>query len=168
MWVNVGFVGGDDNGLLLGLPDLGSMHCILGALHDSFTGLSGFVFRRKLNRTKTQQGTDKLSKHYRRTVFLWDLVFCTHQQKWSQFYFILSFIRFLKFCTIFHFLLVPPGNILILSPWSLSRALSIRGYTVATDAPASSKPGLIRRRRQNRCMEAIIDFPPRWDIVVRF
>ena len=41
---------------------------IRGAFHDNFQGVSGFGFRRKLASTKTQQGTDKASKHNGRTV----------------------------------------------------------------------------------------------------
>ena len=63
---------------------------VRGAFHDNFPGFSGFGFRRKLARTKTQQGIDKVSKHNRFAVFLRALVFRTHQQKWHQLF--LSFI----------------------------------------------------------------------------
>ena len=43
--------------------------CIRGAFHDKFPGSSGFIFFRKLARTKNQQVTDKASEYNRRTVF---------------------------------------------------------------------------------------------------
>ena len=65
------------------------MNCIRGAFHDKFPGFSGSEFCRKLVRTKTQQGIDKVSKHNRFAVFLRALVFRTHQQKWRQLCFII-------------------------------------------------------------------------------
>ena len=64
-------------------------HSIQGAFHNNFPGFSGFGFRRKLARTKTQQGTDKASEHNGCTIFSWTLFFCTHQQKWRQLCFII-------------------------------------------------------------------------------
>ena len=65
------------------------VYSIRGAFHDNFPGFLCFGFRRKIARTKTQQGTDKASKHNGRTLFSRALVFCTHQQKWRQLSFIL-------------------------------------------------------------------------------
>ena len=45
-----------------------------GEFHDNFPGFLGFEFCRKLAITKTQQGTDKASKHNRSTLFTRDLV----------------------------------------------------------------------------------------------
>ena len=59
---------------------------VQGAFHDNFPGFLSFGFRRKLVHTKNQQVTDKVSKHNGRTVFLWDFVFHTHQQKCPLFY----------------------------------------------------------------------------------
>ena len=55
----------------------------------SFPEFSVFVFCRKLVRTKTQQGTKKVSEHNRRAVFSRVLIFRTHQQKWRHLCFIL-------------------------------------------------------------------------------
>ena len=54
---------------------------IRGAFHDNFPGFSGFGFRRKLARTKTQQGTDKASEQYFRG--LWSCL-RADQQEWCQ------------------------------------------------------------------------------------
>ena len=51
---------------------------VQGAIHDNFTRFWGFIFCRKLVRTKTWQGTDKAIKYNRRTVFSWALIFITH------------------------------------------------------------------------------------------
>ena len=61
---------------------------IRGVFQDNFPGFSGFGFRRKLARTKTQQGTDNVSEHNGCTVFFQALLFCTHQQKWNKLCFI--------------------------------------------------------------------------------
>ena len=42
----------------------------LAEKHGRKRGPGFFIFHRKLGRTKTQQSTDKTSKHNRRTVFL--------------------------------------------------------------------------------------------------
>ena len=77
---------------------------------------------------KINRDTDKTSKHDRRTIFLRDLVFCTHQQKWCQLCFILSlFIFFLATFASFLFLHVPPVDILMPSLRSRSDALSSGG-----------------------------------------
>ena len=66
-----------------------SLPRIRGAFHDNFPGLSGFGFRRKSARTKTQQGTEKSIKHNGSILFSRYLVFHMHQQKWIQLWFIL-------------------------------------------------------------------------------
>ena len=47
---------------------------IQGTFYNNFPMLSGFVFCRKLARTKTQQGIDKVIKHNGHTVVVWDLI----------------------------------------------------------------------------------------------
>ena len=150
---------------------------IQGAFHDNSPGSSGFGFCRTFMRTKTKQGTEKASKHNRRTVFSRDLVFCTHQQKWRQLCFLLSFILFLTICISFHFLLVPPGVILMPSPRSWSHALSAGGYTVAITAAATASDTMGRgpfickqllsgRRRRNHCLEPTVVVLPNWDTFI--
>ena len=65
---------------------------IRGTFHNNFPGFLGFIFFRKLARTKTQQGTDKASGHNRPTVFSRALIFRTYQQKWLKHCFILCLI----------------------------------------------------------------------------
>ena len=59
------------------------------AFHNNFPRFLDFGFRRKLTCTKTQQVTDKASRHNGCAVFLRDLVFRTYQQKWCQLCFII-------------------------------------------------------------------------------
>ena len=68
----MGYVGGDYEGGIgtkLMLCALWDKNGIGGAFRDNFTGLSSFGFCRNLSRTKTQQGTDEVSKHSRYTLF---------------------------------------------------------------------------------------------------
>ena len=50
---------------------------IQDAFYSNFRVFSGFVFCRKLARTKTQQGIDKVIKHNSYTSTSWDLIFLT-------------------------------------------------------------------------------------------
>ena len=61
---------------------------IRGAFHNNFPGFSGFGFRRKLARTKTQQGTYKASEYNRHTLFfaLFDLSHSSTEVASSFFY----------------------------------------------------------------------------------
>ena len=49
-------------------PPKNTSTLVRGSFHDNFPRFSGFVFFRKLARTKNQQGTDKASEHNRHTV----------------------------------------------------------------------------------------------------
>ena len=51
--------------------------CIQGVFHNNLPGFSGFRFRRKLARTKNQQGTDTVIKHNGRRVISHSLVLLT-------------------------------------------------------------------------------------------
>ena len=54
-----------------------SLALIRCAFYDTLPGFLDFVFRRKLSRMKTQQGTDKASEHIGRTVFSRDYLLLT-------------------------------------------------------------------------------------------
>ena len=83
------------------------MYCSLqDAFHDNFPGFSGVGFCTKLVRMKTQQGTDKASKHNWHTVFFRLCPAYTRINR-SGVNFVLSFIfslfEFLTNCTNFPF-----------------------------------------------------------------
>ena len=54
-----------------GFNQCGRLAHIPDSFHRNFPGFSGFIFRKKLTRTKTQQGTDKAIQHNGCTVFFW-------------------------------------------------------------------------------------------------
>ena len=113
---------------------------IWGAFHNNFPGSSGFGFCRKLARTKNQQGTDKASKHNRCTLFSQALIFCTHQQKWRQLFFILYPI----FVLIPHYLRQLPFSPLPPPPPPLEHAAAILDcVSVLPGRTPSSLPPLI-------------------------